>query len=736
MRKIYKSIASIVTIVSIVAISLTSCSKEPDESSLYELQGMTIYDFLVENQETTSSFISILKRTNYDRLLSTYGEYTCFAPNNIGVARYADSLYDDAKAKIVHNGISDNYKSLRGSAFGTDEPLNDECMACLTDSLCKDIVEYHLLNEVKDLISLSDEAGVSVNTILNRVFSAKVDTARASANYGKVMLNKVAAIISADNELLNGTVHLIDNVMPRSSRLICDELKDNPLYSIFSDALQITHIADSLEKVSRGVTYDMGGTNKTNTGELLYYPKECRIGYTIFAETDEVFAKAGINNFEDLKAYCVEKYKDAASWYDYVREKGITISTGDDYENPFNVVNMFVRYHIVNGAMNMDKLIYKKVDAKTNANWNFAFGGEPYDYFETLLPHTLIKVWQPLHHNTNSSTNIWINRYRPYNTLTDEVGSMGSEELEAIRKQGMITGVQIVDNTDASLNTFNGYVHRIRSILLYDRNVPEKVLNERLRFDVIAAQPELATNGIRGELNATNPYGSNTSYFAYPLDFFDNIKCYNSSTHLLSCTPGPWRCWESDQLQGWGLYDFAIRIPSVPSGVYEVRIDFPAISYGGMMQFYIGTSSRASSMQAVGLPFDIRIPMANVGWTNADQEPDYGVESDAKLRSNGYMRCPCSFSRGTYNSIQDPVHDPSLISGSTNCRTEGDGLSNGNLMARRIITTMQFNQSEEYWFRLKSLINDDTSLKWFLDFIELVPVTSVVNSMNYSEDWY
>ena len=47
---------------------------------------------------------------------------------------------------------------------------------------------------------------------------------------------------------------------------------------------------------------------------------------------------------------------------------------------------------------------------------------------------------------------------------------------------------------------------------------------------------------------------------------------------------------------------------------------------------------------------------------------------------------------------------------------------------------MVFKQSEDYWFRFKNMISDDSDLKWQLDFIELVPV-DIINNDQYEEDW-
>ena len=210
---------------------------------------------------------------------------------------------------------------------------------------------------------------------------------------------------------------------------------------------------------------------------------------------------------------------------------------------------------------------------------------------------------------------------------------------------------------------------------------------------------------------------------------------------------GAWRAHNSDQFQGWDVYDFAIKLPHVPTGDYELRIIYPPMARGGLMQFYLGNSSKQSDMVAIGIPFDAcanPYQDATIGYEDIisradDETSDCGVESDQRMHVRGYMRAPASFSRGTYNTVTDPLtysdddiySAASQIIGSTSCRSES---GYGTMMLRRIITTQRFEQGKDYWLRIKNLVND-TNLGWSFDFVELVPL-DIVNNQNMSEDWY
>ncbi len=680
---------------------MASCSNEPEGDDLFTETGKTINSYITEDADLTS-FEYILSRVKLDRTLDAYGNYTCFAPTNAGVAAYIDSLWNDTEARFEHNGLSSN--SLEG----------------LNDSLCNDIARYHLVNgNAYNVVSLESKG--SVTTMLGYAISTDVID-------GTTTLNKVSRILIPDNQAVNGIFHKVDKVIARSSRLITDEMSHVEGYSIFLQALLATGVDQLLKGTDKGVTYTINDEFDINTTTFvktdpLYWPKECKVGYTIFAESDEVMAKHGINSLDDLIAYANAQYQDAANWYDYVKEKGITISTGTDYKNQWNALNMFVRYHILNVNMDKNQLVF---ESGTNVYWNYNVnlcGGEPYDYYETLLPHTLIKIWEPQAAGTSTdgmSKRLYINRYRPYNTLTDEVGTLGSKAMHGTIREN------IRINTTLNRQAHNGHIHAITDMLVYDANVKREVLHERMRFEATTFLPEFINNGFRyntmEEVSAMNGGGSGAR-IAFPLNYFDNVCCYNEQNKLRYNVKGAFRSYQADAFQGWGNYDLAIRIPSVPTGTYEMRIAYSPMDHGGFMQFYLGTSTDLTSMQILGIPLDVRIPAEDerIGWTDASTEEDRGIESDRALHNRGYMRGPFSF-RGHGDSYVE------AIDGVGNCRTDGIKV------LRKVLTTQQFKQSEEYWLRFKNMLSNGDALKWQLDFIELVPV-DVLNNGIYEEDW-
>ena len=709
------------------AVGLVSCNKEPDKSDLYTFTGQTIQDYLEENDSVFHLFNVIMSRSGYNRMMDAYGDYTCYAPVNSGVEKYIDSLYNDPEAKEPHNGLTEN------SVYG------------LTDEQCKEIAMYHLSGSMNAYVEeLSNYSGKEIATMMNTPFISKL------GDDGVVRFNEIAEVMYYDLEMINGYVHVISDVIPRTTRRVGEVLEKHPEFSLFFEALEKCGLLDTLtidkkmDADGKPKSYNLDnktGRPASSFTAQYYVPAECKIRYTIFAEDSAAFAKEGISTFDDLKAKCVEWYGGAAAWYDYPDKELHPISTGDDYENPYNVVNMFVRYHIVQAGMSVSKLLYER--NTSNENWNFAFGGEPYDYYETLLPHTLMKIWQPLYQPTGASSNIWINRWRNNNTLTDEVGTFGSEATHQIVREGCM-----VKRANSNIQSYNGYIHTIDRPLVYDANVPHGVLHERLRIDMGSMLYELINNDIRfatgTEIGSMNQNGTDGTMTRLPLDYFDNLVSYNTKTKLAWYTQGPWRAWEADQLAGWDENDFAFRLPSVPTGDYEIRIIYPPMAYSGLQQYYIGTSTDPSSMQPLGIPVDARYPNVDLEedrvatgylyYGKVQEFDDYGVASDLVMRNHGYMRAPASFSRGTYNQVKERISEPSeLLANISNCCRYEEGY--GTSMMRKILGTVRLEQDKEYWIRLKNLLTNFDQLGFSVDFIELVPV-DIVNNQEYTEDWY
>ena len=681
-KKVKWSVVCAALLISHFSFLVSSCSEDIDESNLYTFTGETIEDYLSNRSEQFSSFNYILSRIGYDKILSAYGTYTCFAPTNDAVTNYIDSLYDDnTNIDLPHNGMT--ARGLEG----------------LTDSLCEDIALFHLLNTKVMGVNMGN--GMTIKTLLGRDINTSIDSVS-----GQVVISRAALVTSMDNELENGVLHELNHVITRSNLLVAGEMESHPdLFTIFSNALKVTGLADSL-------TLQQKTDIKEVTNETTYWvPEKCELGYTVFAETDEVFKANGINGIDDLAKYAAEQYAacadEGSGWYDYARRNNIEVNTGRDYENPWNVLNMFVRYHLVQYKVPWNKLVY---------DYNQVSKVTLCEYYETMLPYTLIKL-------TRNSGKRLLNRWTANNSLTDRVAELGTNAMHTV----LFEGVELAGQ-NSQVAAANGYIHPLNGLLVYNADVPQGALNERLRFDDTSLLGEMMSNGIRGmtvaEIKA-HVDGGDFSRVRFPSNYFDHLTVYNGDdTQLRYLAPddGAWSNYEGDEFLCVGAYDFAMRLPPVPDGTYELRIGYTANGARGMLQFYLGRSNDQTTMEALDIPLDMRFVPANnsdgtpdtrTGWCLWTVTDDRGVESDNNMHNLGYMRGPLYYTLGP--------------NGSTVARSNREDL-------RRIIAKQNFEQGE-YWLRFKTVLPDNTGAQFHLDYIEFCP-ENIYNNTIYAEDMY
>ena len=673
-------------------MGLASCSEDIDESNLYTFTGETIEDYLANRPDQFSSFNYILQRAGLDKLMSGYGTYTCFAPTNEAVTEYIDSLYNDQENKeLPHNGMTEN--SLEG----------------LTDSLCNDIAKFHIA--ATEVMAINMESGMTINTMLGRDINTNIDSIT-----GSTIINAYSHITSMDNELENGVLHEIDHVIRRSNLLVAGEMEKHPdLFTLFSQALKMTGLADSLTKQERKLTPPANSYN-------FYTPEKAILGYTIFAETDDVLAENNINNIEDLISHANDVYGNCAvegsGWYDYYRNNGITVSTGNDYQSPYNCLNMWVRYHIISQRVPYDRMVI---------DWNQVTKVPLYEYYETMLPMTLVKV---IRSAKAGAGKLFLNRYEANSTLTDQVAELGSDAIHQV-----VDGHSGIEIAKDNIQALNGYLHPIKGMLEYESWVPKGVLNERIRFDVTAMTKERGSANLRGalgaEINALNGSKTGTDgnlggdYVRIPIDFSENMVIYNGeSTRLyyLAGRENNWNNYQGDEYNSKGNVDLAFRLPPVPDGTYELRVGVSLNGNRGMYQFYLGEgTNNRTQMEALDIPLDERTVIVNnadgspdptTGWTLYTAMEDLGVETDNNMHNLGWMRGPLYYTVGKGTST---------VARSTT----------GSI--RRIVTRREFKQGT-YWFRIKSALDDDSRQMYF-DYMELVPV-NVYNNTRYLEDMY
>lgn len=703
MTKIIKKIGRTMMVSVLGALALSSCSEKIDESNLYTFTGQTIIDYLRSNEEL-SEFVQISDSAGMSDRLSAYGTYTCFAPTNEAVNHYLDSLYND-KTRSDHN-----YLYADESLTVIDRLMRSE----KRDSLCKDIVESQVTGNKKTSNDLF--AGTDVTMMLGNTQTPKrVDN--------DIMMDGISKLVTRDLEMENGIVHIIDRMFYRSNNLLTDELEGMGTYSIWFQALKKTGLDKKLTATERTTGIDWLKIDETSGMD---FPKTCKVGYTIFAEPDKVLKEHNINSLQDLTNYANEAYKDCAEWYSFVHDQDIEVSTGNDYTNQWNALNMFLRYHIVETIVSSDKLVY---------SFNELADLDVYEYYRTMLPHTMFKVTGVKNHGTVEG--LYINRQLQNPSMTEIAGNTNLNSSAYINPNTLVNaGIKIGSDKITSRQATNGYIHPIGSLLTYKKEVPNNVLNERMRFDIMSLLDESISNRFRGytgeDLKSAFGRSEAIRNVRFPSGYFQNMVVYNGNSSTVTYLTkdhangyNGYDCWndyQGDELFcSKSAFDFAIKLPPVPKdGTYELRFGYTANGKRTIIQFYLGNSSDRNSMYPIDIPLDQNAEISNpsIGWTNPNTDGDNGVAVDKAMHNRGWMRGPhyfTHFKNGTgdtprfFNSDKSQRH------------------------IRRIITKKNFTQGEECWLRCKTAKPEDTSAEFQLDYIELVPV-SVYNNSIYTED--
>ena len=575
------------------ALCAIGCTEDIDESNRYTFTGETLIDYMENRSDVYSSYLYILDHAHIGKhesgsarhLLSTYGYYTCFAPTNAAIARFLfeqDSIYWEEREKL---GADSSYiKDFRDT--GVHSPLLED----LSDSMCTEIAKNHILEKGYLTIDLSE--GSFPSPSMNDRFITMVWTVDDSTSVVRPLLNNNARIIESDVELENGVIQTLDAVLNPSTALLPDLLTSMDQYfAIWSKILSMTGLDSAMREVEDkeyanspvcGQIFNSDYINSTSHRGKCYYPDGKKYKYTMFVEPDSVFMAYGIKDYKDLITLCQK-------WYG--------TENVDDYTHPNNALYKFVAYHILDrqlqyasgtgpgGFVMMD---YKGSYDSENMMYGSMY--DRYDYFETLLPYTMVKVTRPLSSDeyskdvvVNYAQNGGKKFFNP--EMRDYLNVVVMSPSKAIEYMP-----EFVDEA------INGRLHPINKILIYNEaEMAGNVLRERMRWDFASWFPELTNNNIRWYNR-----DSKIEVFFIPDGYLKRAK-FNSTLsenyYLTAYTY--WNNYQGDEMLASGLFDIEYRIPYVPEGTYEMRFGYARYSNRSVVQFYIDG-------KPTGIPVDLR----------------------------------------------------------------------------------------------------------------------------------
>ncbi len=259
----------------VLNLFLTNCKKEVFTESFFEEDELLISAYLEEHVDQYSTLLTILELTQLKSTLNAYGHYTFFAPD--------DDAFD---VFMEQQGVS------TVEEFGLEYLIN--------------LVKYHLLGIEIESSYFRD------GVIQDTTFSG--DNLVVTFSLGGLETIRVneGTITERDIYVENGIIHKLDHVMTPIVGSVVDRLDEAGEFSIFSEALELAGLKDSLDiiyvELNENITF--------------------RSRFTLFLETDQVYHEGGISSAQDL----VRKYSD----------------TGDP-ANREDGFYQYVAYHVIPG---------------------------------------------------------------------------------------------------------------------------------------------------------------------------------------------------------------------------------------------------------------------------------------------------------------------------------------------------------------------------------------------------
>src|ERR1035437_3165578 len=345
-----KTIINLILIIGLTG-SVSSCVEDIVNYRTVTKEMMGKYlERLQKDSSQFNEFNKLLDTTKVMGLLKAYGEYTCFAPTNAAFKAFylsqgRTSMKDfpmDTLKQIAYNQI------IKGQIITTDQ---------------------FAIGRLPNL-SMNDRY-ISIDSIIPR----------GSNLIYKV--NKTATIIKKDQLVNNGVIQVTNEVLNPTQLTSIDAIANDKRFTLFYEALQKTHLADSLFR-TKDKSYNpddyksmLNPPFTQGGGSVDQLPQSRKYGFTLLMESDATFKNVyQIENLDQLRAKAKEIY-DAV----YPEDANVT-----DITDRRNSLNRFVAYHMINKQLSFNQFINAYDSPHMIKTYDM------YEYIETMCPNTLMEV--------------------------------------------------------------------------------------------------------------------------------------------------------------------------------------------------------------------------------------------------------------------------------------------------------------------------------------------------------
>lgn len=682
-----------VACVMILGFSVTSCNDDPPASSYYTFTGEMMSDYL-QSRSQYSEFAEIIRRSQYSvrgvnimDLISCYGQYTCFAPDNEAVDTYlrengyssvqdipVDICDTIARTHLV-NGRAFNTSDLQGASSLSSVNMNGRYLQ-LTEGFA--YVENGDTVFTVDTMEIVGKTDIHPTYRINRSGFVKFNLANDSVE--------------------NGIVHPVNAVIASSNQTVVDLLEENEELSVFADAMDAVGLSEFIKNRIKDANWDPDkyedkpGIPTGSQFDYCHIPETKNYGYTIFACPDNVLE---------------EKYgiTDLQSFYNYAR----SIYGGDDLDvtDPANAdaikdwrspLRRLIGYNILK-----TKGMYSDLTSICTIETTLV---NPTEWYATMDSLTTIKV-----ERLTVSRYIDNSQYRNDLFLNRGDRSRG-DYTEGIHVNREVKGDYVNEG-------LNGVYYTTDGLADYGEETKQNIFNTRMRMDLYYIFPELMTNSIRDGrttnrwADSNNPDITVTSpNYWFPNGYLDNVKVNDDGTFLFQSQHNTYWSYQGDEFNlssENASYDITFNLPSVPSGTYQIRLGFCAMADRGICQFYLDGKPQ-------GIPLDMRNTnfVSRTGWFELTTS-SYGTEQLEAAKKNmhnlGWYHGP----RSVFNFSKEGTKDGSNAPKSFFCNNGGDGYT-----VRVVLCTTDLDENVQHTIRFKSVWAVGQAIA-MLDYLEIVP---------------
>lgn len=385
-----------------LSISFSSCNSDEVGDNLYTFTDKMLGQYLASDT-TLTEFTELVKRSGMAGLLNSYGEYTCFAPDNNAMRAYY--------------------------ALKSKKSLND-----FTNDTLRMIAYDHIINgAIVNYVTFND------GRLFNLTMSERY-IAISFASNGMTFVNKNSKITTKDILVHNGVIHKIDRVLDPIRTGVAEVISQDSTFSLFYEALVATGLVDSLLKtvdhnyeMTSAYAAELENALITSIKSERYAPYTRKYGYTVLMEGNDTYKKNGINNLNDLKSY-------AALVYNEMYPDDAAVNNLTDRRNS---LNRFVAYHLINKELSYTKFIY---DYDTKHMSQIV---DLYEYIEPMCPNTLIEVKLQ---RSNGEFNIFNELTETGEAIRIVKGNYDNDATNGVYHEidGMLTYSKKVDNEISS----------------------------------------------------------------------------------------------------------------------------------------------------------------------------------------------------------------------------------------------------------------------------------------------